>query len=450
MLLGTAAYMSPEQARGKLADKRSDVWAFGCVLYEMLSGQTAFPGDTVSDTLASVLQREPAWAALPADTPAEIHRLLRRCLEKDPKRRLHDIADARLEVEDAANPARQADLARPAPPAPRPRQAWRAAAAVLGLIVAGGAGWFLRPARATPELRLDINTPPTVDPFLAISPDGLKVVFAERSGKASLLWLRSLDSSSARPLPGTERGATPFWSPDSRSIGFFADTRLKRIDIESGSARTLSSGSAVPIGGTWNRDDVILFADNPGGAIFRIAADGGERTAVTRIETPNQRGHHYPQFLPDGRHFLFYVSGSSTARGVYLGQIDQPGTKRLFDAEGPAAFVGTTDRLLFLRDNKLYAQRLDVARGELTGEAEVVAESVAAGRRCPHPRPAHRVPDAGRWHHTAPAPARRSHRPGDRQGDLCRRCRARSGTFTRWPPHQRIPVRGWQYGSLGV
>ena len=376
MLLGTAAYMSPEQARGKPADTRSDIWAFGCVLFEMLTARSTFPGETVSDTLAAVLQREPRWDLLPADTPDEIRRLLRRCLDKDPKRRLHDIADARIEIDDARNPTRPDRAILPRLPRSPSRQAAIGAAVLLGILAAGTAGWFLRPNPAAPELRFELNTPPTADPSVAISPDGLRVVFVGTSGSQSQLWLRSLDSSSARPLAGTERASTPFWSPDSRSIGFFADGRLRRMDIDGRSVRTLSSESAVPLGGTWNRDDIILFADNPGGPIVRISADGGERSAVTRVGVPQQRGHHSPQFLPDGRHFLFFVSGSPEARGVYIGQLDTPDTKRLFDAVVPATFAAP-GHLLFLRENTLYAQRFDPVQGELSGDAFAVQEPVS-------------------------------------------------------------------------
>jgi serine/threonine protein kinase len=375
MLLGTAAYMAPEQARGKVVDKRADIWAFGCLLYEMLTGRLAFTGDTISDTIASILQREPQWEALPAETPIAIRRLLRRCLEKDPKRRLHDIADARIEIDEAISPTREAVAVAP-PLHARSSRLWTWAAGLVAVIAAGVLGWFLRSGPAVPEVRLDINTPPTTDSSLAVSSDGSKVVFVAKAGKEWRLWLRSLDSSSAQPLPGTERASTPFWSPDGRSLGFFADTRLKRMDIASGATRTLWSQSAVPIGGTWNRDDVILFADNPGGPIFRISANGGERTAATLRERPQQRGHHYPQFLPDGRHFLFFVSSNSPeARGVYVGLLDTLDAKRVVDADAPATFAAS-GQLLFIRGDKLYAQRFDPVRGELSGDAAVVDEHV--------------------------------------------------------------------------
>jgi eukaryotic-like serine/threonine-protein kinase len=375
MILGTAAYMSPEQARGRDVDKRADVWAFGCVLFEMLAGRSAFPGETVSDTMASVLQREPDWRALPSETPSGIQRLLRRCLEKDPKRRLHDIADARIEIEEARSGGRPDGPF--APVRSRSRLAWQSSLALVALAAAGGAGWFLRPVPTPSELRLELNTPPTTDTTLAISPDGLKVAFVAGSGGKRQLWVRSLDSLMPRPLPGTDNASRPFWSPDGRSLGFFADVKLKRINVDDGSSQTLATNAGVPLGGAWNTDGTILFADNPGGPIFRTSVQGGERIAVTNVDRPRQRGHYFPQFLPDGQHFLFFVGGNPEARGVYVGQLDRLDSKRLFDAAGPAAYA-VTGHLIFVRDNKLLAQRFDPARVDLKGDAFVVNERVGA------------------------------------------------------------------------
>jgi serine/threonine protein kinase len=249
MILGTAAYMSPEQARGKTIDKRTDVWAFGCVLFEMLIGRAIFTGETISDTIAAILEREPEWGALPAQTPAGIRQLMRRCLDKDPRRRLRDIGDARIEIDDVQSGSLRDGRVAPVPVGSR-RLAWASTLAVIMLSATAIGVWLLRPTPTAPEVWLDIDTPPTNDRSLAISPDGRKIVFAARSEGQSRLWLRALDSPEARPLPGTERATSPFWSPDNRSIGFFADSRLKRIDIAEGSVRTLASTPA-PGGGDW-------------------------------------------------------------------------------------------------------------------------------------------------------------------------------------------------------
>ena len=236
MIVGTAAYMSPEQANGREADRSSDVWAFGCVLFEMLTGHRAFGGDTVSEILASVLKSEPDWQRLPGETPSGVTRLLRRCLQKDQKLRVRDIRDARLELVDPENATPGDERPTSARSIRGERLVWISALALVTLIAAF---FGVRALRSTPpvasEVRLEINTPPTRVSGVAVSPDGLKLVFVARNEGQEQLWLRSLDADSAYPLPGTERAATPFWSPDSRSIGFIADNRLKRMDIDGGS-----------------------------------------------------------------------------------------------------------------------------------------------------------------------------------------------------------------------
>ena len=377
-IAGTPAYMSPEQARGQTIDRRTDVWGFGCVLYEMLTGRRVFPGETISDTIAAILEREPEWGALPTDTPAGIRRLLRRCLDKDPKRRLHDIADARIEIEDVQSGGLQDGHVAQAPAQSRRQVAWAWALALTTLVAAAFGVWALRAAPTAPEARLEISTPPSSYASLAISPDGLKIVFNARSTGQAQLWLRPLDSSSARPLPGTERASAPFWSPDSRSIGFFADNKLKRMDIDGGSVKTLMSLTPAPLGGAWNRDGTIVFSPSFGRPILRVSAEGGEPSAATRFESPQHRSHSSPQFLPDGRHFLFFVSGSPEARGVYVGQLDGLDTKRLFDADAPAVYA-TTGHLLFIREGELLAQAFDPNRLEARGDPFPIAEHVTAG-----------------------------------------------------------------------
>jgi len=227
-----------------------------------------------------------------------------------------------------------------------------------------------------PEVRLEITTPPTVNSTMAISPDGLKIVFAVKSAGQSQLWLRKLDSEVARPLPGTERAYNPFWSPDSRSIGFFADTKLKRMDIDGGSVQALAA-APLGLGGAWNRDGTILFSGTSGSPIFRLPSGGGEPAAVTRFE-PQQRIQSSPRFLADHRHFLFFVAGGVEARGVYIGNLDGLETKRLFDAD-TAADYAATGYLLFVREGKLLAQDFDPVRLEPKGDPLVVAEHVNGG-----------------------------------------------------------------------
>jgi Tol biopolymer transport system component len=231
------------------------------------------------------------------------------------------------------------------------------------------------PQTPTLEMRLELTTPATTDPVsLAISPDGEKIVFVATSEERPQLWLRFLNSTSARPMAGTEYASFPFWSPDSGSVGFFADGKLKRIDIDGGSVQTLAK-VPVPAGGAWNRDGVIVFPMVPDSSLFRISAFGGDPVPATQLQ-PQQTGHRFPQFLPDSRHFLYYVGGSPQARGIYLGNLDGTASRRLFDSDGPAVYA-SSGHLLFVRQSTLFAQSFDPVRLELSGTPHSVAEHVA-------------------------------------------------------------------------
>jgi Tol biopolymer transport system component len=366
MILGTAAYMSPEQVNGNEADRPSDVWAFGCVLYEMLTGRPLFGGETIGEILACVLKTDPDWSRLPAETPSGVRRLLRRCLQKDRKLRFHDMTDVRIEIVEAPGEApMDGHVAHGASGRMGP-VGWMSALAFVTLLAIVAIVFVFRPVRLVPEMRVDISTPPTTDPeSLAISPDGQKIVFAGTVEGQSRLWLRSMDSASARVLAGTDDALAPFWSPDSRSIGFFAHGKLERLDIDSGSTQVLANAS-FGRGGTWNREGTILFTPNPGSPILRVSVTGGEPTAVTQVEAPQQFGHGFPWFLPDGRHFLFYVVGSPQAHGVYVGQVGGSETRRLLDADAAAVYA-PSGQLLFVRQDMLFAQEFDPVRLELAG-----------------------------------------------------------------------------------
>jgi serine/threonine protein kinase len=316
VIVGTPAYMAPEQARGASADRRADLWAFGCVLYEMLAGRRVFTGDDTSETIAAVIRDDADWRALPDETPSSIRRLLQRCLVKDPKARAADASIARIEIDEAlASPAPDRSSARTLRLAER--VAWVAS---LALVAAAGVAttlWALRPSPSPGEIRVEINPPPNAVPLSsAISPDGQKIVFVGSVEGRSRLELRPLDSGTVVPLAGTEDASGPFWSPDSQTVAFFnqRDNTLRRAVIDGRSLRIVTHVPGLGLGGTWNRDDTILFASNPG--LFRVSANGGEPTQVTTGPF-----HTIPQFLPDGRRFLFFVlnpppagctSGSST------------------------------------------------------------------------------------------------------------------------------------------
>jgi Tol biopolymer transport system component len=368
VILGTTAYMSPEQARGQVVDRRTDIWAFGCVLYEMLTGRRAFAGETASEIVSEVLKVEPAWDGLPSNTPPAVRRLLRRCLRKDRKDRLHDVADARVEIDEARDVA-LGDGERPLLDTSRrkERKAWLALVALVSGAAAGIAFLAFRSRPAATEMHLEINTPAAVNPLsFAIAPDGQKIIFTARLEGRPVLWLRSLESNSARPLSQTRDASAPFWSPDSRSVGFFADGKLKRMDLDGESVRVIATATA-DVGGTWNRAGQILFSPTPSSPIFRVSDRGGEATPVTRLQ-PGHGSHRTPQFLSDGRHFVFYVVGEPP--GLYVGRLDDQDVHPLIDAE--AGVYAPTGQLLFVRQRKMYVQTIDAASRQMVGNASEV------------------------------------------------------------------------------
>jgi Tol biopolymer transport system component len=376
MVMGTASYMSPEQAKGREADHTSDVWAFGCVLYEMLTGRRAFGGETVADILGSVLKLDPDGSVLPKTTPAAICKLLGRCLQKDRKHRLHDIADARIELEEAPGES----VAVVAPARSSARAAWVVAAlAVIGAAALGFVLYFRTMPDMTAEQRVEVSTPPArrVDlTSFAISPDGRTLVFVATSDGRPRLWLRSL-ASAPQPMAGTEGAGFPFWSPNSQSIGFFADNKLKRIDAIGGSVQTLADAIVGGgFGGAWSQDGVIAFNGGPGRPLFRVSDQGGESVPITRLDSPLHINHARPQFLPDGRHFFLFADGAAEARGVCIGSLESPEVRRLFAADSPAVFIAP-DRLLFVQQGTLFASRFDTRKLETVGQPVQVAQQVA-------------------------------------------------------------------------
>jgi len=382
MILGTAAYMSPEQARGSPVDKRTDVWAFGAVLYEMLTGRAAFAGETVTDILASVVKEQPDLTAL----PAQVRMAVGRCLNKDPRKRCGSMGDVRWALENGQVPAAQTNRLR--------HPAW-AVAAVLALAV-GAALWApWRPAPPTAKLvRFQIPLPEKTTlltvPGFALSPDGSKLAYYARDAAGvRRLWVRAMDTLESRPLPGAELAAdtpTPsFWSPDSRWIVFHpGGGTLKKIDVTGGSPQTLCTLPNGTPGGSWNRDGVILLGTTTG-PLMRVPAAGGVAVPVTAVEASAQERHRYPFFLPDGRHFLYLRTSSAPEHsGIYLGSLDakpaQQGTRRVALSDYGAVFVppavGSIGELLLLREGTLLAQPFDLARLEVAGEPVPLAEEV--------------------------------------------------------------------------
>jgi Tol biopolymer transport system component len=396
VILGTAAYMAPEQARGGATDRRADIWSFGVVLYEMLAGRSLFAADTVSDTLAGVLKNEIDLSALPAETPAAIRRLLRRCLERNPKDRLHDIADARIELQGAMDAVdeEQPERSIPASLARRP-SSWRLALVAVAATGAGlAAGWFLRSTPEVPALvRGAIQAPvgtelvPTGDYAgpVAVSPDGRQIAFTARDGGGvTRLYVQALGAGTVRAVPGSDGARYPFWSPDSRSLGFFDGEQLFRIELGEGAPLALAAASGAR-GGTWGRDGVIVFAPSWDSALAQIPAEGGRPTPASVLDAERREGtHRFPSFLPDGRHFLFEARGYNfwmrAQAGIFVGSIDDPGKRvRLLEHASNAMLAG--GHVLFVRNGDLCAQRLDANRLALSGPVTILARDVRFDRR---------------------------------------------------------------------
>ncbi|MGI8782492.1 MAG: protein kinase domain-containing protein [Acidobacteriota bacterium] len=395
IILGTAAYMSPEQARGKPLDKRTDIWSFGCVLYEMLTGRQAFSGETVTDIIAAIVHKDPDWSALPGATPSRVRALLQPCLQKDRNRRLRDIGDARIDIDSAL--AGQSAVSPTAPALSARRSAqylpWMLAGLFfLGMLAAG----FLdlhAPADKPQAVRFTITLPQnatfagTLANSIVLSPDGRQLVISGFIAGRRAMLVRPLDSFSEQVLPGAEEGLFPFWSTDSRSIGFFAFRQLKKIDPSGGPAVTLCN-AVGGLGGAWNDKGVIVFGSGDG--LYRIPEAGGTPVALTKVDPSRQESsHRWPWFLPDGVHFLYSAQSSQPEhQGVYVGSLDSKETTRLLPTDSMAIY-SPAGYLLFVRDRTLMAQPFDAAGLRLTGEALPIVQEIT------------RVPNLGLAHVSA-------------------------------------------------
>ena len=376
VILGTAAYMSPEQASGKRADKRADIWSFGVVLWEMLRGKRLFPGgETLSHTLADVLRAPIDFTKLPESTPAPVIELLKRCLDRNVKTRLRDIGEARVALRKyLANPV-EADHVEPAQSGTA-MGAWLVAA-VCALLAGALAFVHFREAPLPQRtLRMQIARPEkTTAAHLALSPDGRTLAIVSQLNGKSQLWLRPLDAPQAQLIPGAEDASYPFWSPDNRYIGFFAQGKLKKISAAGGPPQTLCDASQGR-GGSWNRDDVILFSavDEAGGfAIQRVGAAGGVSAAVVKAPRGISR---YPLFLPGGRNFLYVVTRTSAEEnGIYFRSLDGKENRRILSDESTVVFA--EGHLLFIRENTLMAQPFDGEKGQTLGDPIQVAAGVS-------------------------------------------------------------------------
>jgi Tol biopolymer transport system component len=392
-ILGTPAYMSPEQARGKAVGKRTDIWAFGCVLYELLTGRQAFPGETVSDTIAAVLEREPAWQMLPTATPAKIRDLLRWCLQKDVQLRLRDIGDSGIEIDETSvAPA----MAEPTVAAKGIRALGRrdmilgVALLLLVAVVSGMAIWNLKPAPRVPRTvsRFTITLPPGQQlavpdngPAVALSPDGNHIAYVAREGLTQQVYVRAIDSLEARPIPGTEAPtggtawAEPFFSPDSQWIGFFVGGKLKKVSVIGGPALTLCD-SSLPSGVSWGSQGMIAFAPGQIPFLQQVSDVGGAPQPLTRVEK-GETGHGWPEFLPGGKALLFGVAtGGAWTNGQIAVQTVGAAEHRNLIQGGMYPHYAPSGHLVYVQGGTLMAVPFDPERLAVTGAAGPIVEGI--------------------------------------------------------------------------
>jgi serine/threonine-protein kinase len=382
VILGTASYMSPEQARGKTLDRRTDIWSFGCVFFEALTGRKAFPGGTVSDTIAAILEKDPDWTALPARTPGKIRDLIRRCLQKDPHRRLQHIGDARVEIDEAL-----AEPSTPAVTAPRRSYLPWAVAALLAVV----AVWSLLRPGTEPEravLRFTVTLPPEqalnweVDPSVSLSPDGTYLVYVGGVGDERRLYIRSFDRLEARPIPGTEGATTAFFSPDGEWVGFYGnfydEVKLKKVALDSGLPITLTDVHDA-WGASWGPGDEILFSDGSG--LSRVSASGGSPSVVTSPDPKQgETWHRWPEILPNGKTALFTILMASGTPRIGVLSLETGEYRILLEDGGFARYV-RTGHLVYVTEGVLTAVPFDLGRLELTGEPVPILEGVRTEAR---------------------------------------------------------------------
>jgi Tol biopolymer transport system component/predicted Ser/Thr protein kinase len=380
VILGTLQYMAPEQLEGKDADARTDIFAFGTVLYEMAAGQKTFKGESRASLIAAILEHEPEpLTALKPMIPAAVERVVTKALAKDPDARWQSSRDLKDELEWIAGQRGAAATIGPHV-TKKAGMAWLAAGIFAAAAIVYAFLYFRERPAEQQLIRFSIAPPERVvfsDPF-AISPDGTRLaLIASVSGGEPSIWVHRLDSINEQALPGTEGAEQPFWSPDSESIAFFAQGELKRVEISSGSVQTLCHAPGDD-GGTWNRDGIILFTHNQ--VLYKVAAGGGSATPVTQLNPGNEDVLHlWPQFLPDGQHFLYSAQNvAHRTDGIYVGALDSKETKRILDTHWMAVYVPSSRAsqgyLLFVRNGNLMAQQFDTNRYQLLGNSVPVAE----------------------------------------------------------------------------
>jgi serine/threonine-protein kinase len=378
--VGTAPYMSPEQMRGVEVDRRTDVWSFGCVIYEMMTGRRAFSGETGADVIAAVIEGDPDWRAIPSGTAPGLVRLLRRCLRRDTSQRLRDMGDARLELDEMAT-------AGDAPTETAPRR--RPVVAIAALVVAAGAlalaGAMARrpsaadstPARFVVSIPQDAPLGGLDFPSVAIAPDGTRVAYVGNRGGRTQLFVRPMDAVDPVPITGTTDAVSPFFSPDGQWIAFFADGQLKKVAVTGGAPITLCP-APVGLGGTWNRDDVIVFASATGSGLSRIPASGGTPRPLTTLDvTQGEFSHRWPEWLPDGETVVFTVGTSGSWNDAQVAALStRTGQRTTLLRGGTSPHFIAPATLLYAQKGRLMRVSFDPGRLTVTGAAAVAIDSV--------------------------------------------------------------------------
>jgi serine/threonine-protein kinase len=384
LVMGTGPYMSPEQARGETVDRRTDIWAFGCVLYEMLTSRRAFPGPTPSDSIAAVLGAEPDWSVLPEGTPALVRSVLRRCLQKDRALRIHDVADARLEILEASEARPDPDRRHGSRPGRR-----QAGSVLAGFAVLTLAGWLTHRGLARPEAprsgqlrHYSVPTtsaaPLSTDAYLPfdVSSDGQRLVYAANT-EGPGLYVRDLDQSEARALPGTKDAYEPFFSPDGEWVAFWSSRGLRKLPLDGRAAPTLICEAEDVLGAVWAADGTIVFAPSERGVLQRVSADGGVPQPLTRLE-PGEASHLWPELLPRGEGLLFTVQTASGDTRI-AAQSLATGARRVIVEGGTRARYAPTGHIVYARAGVLFAAPFDPRHLRLQGQPVPFLDGVAAG-----------------------------------------------------------------------
>jgi Tol biopolymer transport system component len=387
VLLGTAAYMSPEQARGKAVDKRTDIWAFGCVLYELLTGKQAFQGEDITEILAAVVKSEPDWTALPANISPSIRVLLQRYLRKDRRQRISDASDVRIEIEDAIAAPKDAGAMQAAPATRgwRERVSWAAATTMTLIAIAFAIGFVLRAPKSQQQVRLNAETGvdaslyTTFGPAAILSPDGTRLALvAAGSDQKRRIYVRSLDQMQATTLSGTENARNPFFSPDSQWIGFFADGKLKKISVQGGAAVTLCDAPS-DLGGSWGDDGTIVFTPEQRGTLSEVSSAGGTPQPLTTLDKQaGELTQRWPQVLPGSRAVLFT---SNTHQGNYedsdiVVYSMASGQRKTVQRGGLYARYLPSGHVVYMHEGTLFAMPFDLRRLEVTGQPTPILEGV--------------------------------------------------------------------------